>query len=331
MRVTSNSPYRPFHNHLNTIQENKYKNEIRLESGKKNISLSDNPKDIYDAKQFTEMMERNKSYIENIQETYSELQMTSNMIDHIADKMTIIQDTAVYSMSPANANTLHSLANVVKNNIEDILASANNSHNNKFLFSGNITTSQALQAVNGNDQRLPFSLDKVAPTPNNPSGLVVRFHGNFQERLINRDSVSTEVVNTTADKLFGNNGVQYLNEMIEIYNTLAYDENGQLRDESSRFTPAETTKLSRAIETLAGNHERVVKTNSIIGAKVNRILAVNEQLVEENTRIKNMRSLVEDTNYAETMMDLVKNQTALDYALKVGSMIQSKSLIDFLG
>lgn len=330
MRVTSNSQYRPFHNHLNEIQENKFKNEIRLESGKKNIGLSDSPKDTFDGKKYTEMLSRNKSYIENIQTTYSELQMTSNMLDHIADKMTIIQETAVHSMSPANSNTLHSLANVVKNNLEDILASANNSHDNKFLFSGTLTTSKAIQTANGTNQRLPFALEKGTPTAENPSGLVVKFYGNFNERSVHRDAVSSESINNTADKIFGEDGVEYLNDLVKIYNTLAYDETGNKRDDTSTFTKDETAKLSRAIEKLANNHESVVKSNSINGAKINRILAVNEQLVEENTRIKNLRSQVEDTNYAETLIELKKNQTALDYALRVGSMIHSRSLIDFL-
>ena len=81
MRVTSNSYANPYINSLNTIQESKYKNEIRIDSGQRNLSLTDSPKDVVNTKLVTETMERNKKYLNNIQESYSEMQAANNAME----------------------------------------------------------------------------------------------------------------------------------------------------------------------------------------------------------------------------------------------------------
>jgi len=78
MRVTTNSYTRPYINTLNSIQESKYRNEIRINSGQKNLCLSDSPKDVVNSKLFSESIARNKKYLNNIQEAYSEMQAANN-------------------------------------------------------------------------------------------------------------------------------------------------------------------------------------------------------------------------------------------------------------
>lgn len=331
MRVTTNSPIKPFQNALSAIQESKYKNEIRNETGKKNIGLSDNPKDVVNSKVYAEMIERNKSYINNIEESYSEMQMANDVMDSIQEKMASVRETAILSTSPGNTNNLATLAKVIKNQLEDIVNNANSSHNGKFLFAGTKTTINSLTETDGTTHQLPFEIITEAPSATNPSGLRVRFNGNFNPREINRDSLNTEQINTTADKMFGTGGIAALTEIINVYNTMAYNADGTARTMNDYYTIPDTNKMNDFIKNTGNQHEVMLNANAVNGAKTNRINAVKEQLTEENVRIKNMLSLAQDTNYSETLMALMKDQTALDYALQIGSRINSKTLFDFLG
>lgn len=330
MRVTTNSSTKPFLNSLSAIQESKYKNEIRVDSGKKNLSLSDNPLDVVNSKILAERIDRNKSYINNIQESYSEMQMVNDTMDSIQDNIIKIRDVVISSTSPANSSNLSTLAKVLKTTLEDIVKDTNTEHNGKFIYSGTKTTSASLTEADSTTHQYPFELVQETPTPANPSGLVVKFYGNMEAREFNRDSITTEQVNTTADKIFGTGGVEALNEIVKLYNIMTYNADGTVRNPGDYYTLADTAKLNVAQKNIANYNEKIQNENAVNGAKTNRILAVNDQITEENIRLKAMLSEAQDTNYAETMMALAKDQNALQYALQSGNKLQTTTLLDFL-
>ncbi len=330
MRITTNSFTKPFLNNLNNLQESKFKNEIRIDSGKKNLSLSDSPVDVVKSKEISEKIDRNLSYINNIQESYSEMQITNDYIESISEKMSEMRNLAIESASPANNSNIPTLSQIVKSKLEDIIKDSNAEHNGKYIFSGTKTTANSLTEPDGTTHSVPFELVQDTPTTDNPSGLVVRFYGNMKDREFNRDSYNTEKVNTTADTLFKTDGVEALNELVKLYNVMAFNEDGTPRTELNNYTKADTDKLNDIQQNIANNNENILRANSINGSKTNRILAVNDQMTEENLRLKSMLSIVNDTDYAKTMMDLMKDKNAIDYSLQAGAKMQTTSLFNFI-
>jgi flagellin-like hook-associated protein FlgL len=68
-----------------------------------------------------------------------------------------------------------------------------------------------------------------------------------------------------------------------------------------------------------------------VGARQARLQSIQDQIKEDVTRKKDLLSSIEDTDVAKTIMDMNKNEMALQYALQVGSKMFSRSLLDFLG
>ena len=330
MRITSNSYTNPYINTLNNIQESKYKNEIRINTGQKNLSLTDSPKDVVNTKIVSESIARNKKYLNNIQEAYSEMQATNNNLESLQAKIQNIRQTAIDSTQTGNMGNLETLAVDVRGMLDDIIRDANADSNGKFLFSGTKTNSTSLTSEDGTKHQYPFELVKETATATNPSGLVVKYYGNFKDREINKDASTTEVINATADKMFGDNGTKDLQALVDLYNVMAYREDGTARVKTDYYNKTDIANLDKAQQKLADTSDKISKVNAIIGSKTNRILAISDQMTEENLRLKGVLSNVADTNYAETMIQLTKDTNALNYSLKLGSQINSNSLLDFL-
>ncbi|HPI19970.1 MAG TPA: hypothetical protein PKY56_06320, partial [Candidatus Kapabacteria bacterium] len=66
------------------------------------------------------------------------------------------------------------------------------------------------------------------------------------------------------------------------------------------------------------------------GSRINRLGAISLQMTEENTRLKEYRSLQADTDVASSAIKLSQDETALNYALQVGSRLIQQTLFDFL-
>ncbi len=111
---------------------------------------------------------------------------------------------------------------------------------------------------------------------------------------------------------------------------MAYREDGTARVKTDYYNKSDVARLDVAQQKLADSSDLISRANAVNGSRTNRILAVSDQITEENLRLKNILSNYSDTNYAETMIQLTKDQTALNYALKIGAQIHSQSLFDFI-
>jgi flagellar hook-associated protein 3 FlgL len=99
--------------------------------------------------------------------------------------------------------------------------------------------------------------------------------------------------------------------------------------------PATTLDEQRAIQdgirTMSDALTTVDLATATVGARQARLQSIQDQIKEDVTRKKDLLSSIEDTDVAKTIMDMNKNEMALQYALQVGSKMFSRSLLDFLG
>lgn len=330
MRVTQKSIYIPFEKSLQDIQERKFAEETRLTTGKNLNSISDNPAKLGNIKRLTDMISRTEHYQDNIQYAINELRAVSDVIDSMSDKLHQIRQLAIDATNVGNSGNLSTLGTYVKGLIEDVVNTANQTYNGQFLFSGTKTTENSIIPIPPEKNNLPFELIKIDPTPDNPSGLIVSFKGNFAERSINKDSLSSEVINTKADELFGVGGKKMFESLINLYNLLTFNENGELRKDTDVFKADDIAKLDLYQKEIAGFNEQINGVAARNGIRMNRFELINEQLNNEIIRLKGYRSQDEDTDFAEAVMKLNKEQTALQYTLQVGAKLGSQTLFDFL-
>ncbi len=330
MRVTNNTGLLTYMRSLEDIQNRTVKEEMRLSTGRYLQSIADDPKRLYNAKQISSMIERNEQYIKNIENASAELSIAAETLESISDNMIRLRELTVDASQTGNYGNLPSIGAYVKGILEDIVRDANNDFDGKFLFAGTKTSPDSIIPQGNQTNNMPFEIIKVPSTPDNRTGLTVEFKGNNNDRKINKDQLTTEVINNKAEDMFGTGGVEVFESIIGIYNILIYEKEGTERNENSTLTTPEKNLLNQYQQKIAEKIYQIDNISGQNGGKMNRLEAVKNMMTSENIRLKDYRSLQEDTNVAESSIELKKNETALRYSLQVGAALFRQSLFDFL-
>lgn len=331
MRVTTTSMFSQFQTNLNEISSRQARTNIQSFTGKRIVDLSDDPKAISNIQTFTESINRNENYKNSIQEVLDEHTSAEGALTTFADTADQLRQLGIDALQISNQDKLPTLGEKAMKLLTTMVDMANHQYNGVYLFAGTKTTASSLNPTPPETLRLPFELVKETPTSSNPSGLRVTFKGNNEERRINVGPNTTERVSTTAKEAFGNNGTQIFNEAIELYNRLMFKQDG-----SPRLTQQDAaTKDDR--DAIAGITQRITSSMEVVNgatgrmaARTQRMESIMFQIDEDNLRLKDFRSQDEDTNVAESIMQLQKDELAMNYSLKVGSKLLSQSLLDFL-
>jgi flagellar hook-associated protein 3 FlgL len=328
MRVTHNSQYVGFTRNLNEIQTRRNREQIKLQTGKDIINLSDSPEKVVDVKLVDKKIDQNEKYIDNLDLLISELYATDETITNIGDLVDDIRIKAIDATKDEPA-TLQVVGNNFKNLLTDLVRLGNQEYDGRFMFAGTKTTSQSITPENPDNPRVPFEIVEDEPTADNPSGLRVVFHGNNEDRIINKDEQTTQVINQKQEEIFGANN-ELFNTLIELHNTISYTPDGSPRGDRDFLTRTEVEQIDQLQKQLSEFSEEINKIGARNGTTLERSQNLYNQMIDENIRLKDYRSIREDADVAEATLNLQKEEFALQYALQVGARINQTSLFDFL-
>lgn len=330
MRVTNNTRTFSFQKNLNDINTRKFTAEQRLTTGKKILSLGDNPRDFIDAQNITEIIERNKQYSTYLNEGLDDLRAQEDSLTGIADWIMKVSDTVKGGISPANSDQVYLFGDQVKKLLTDLVDKANGEFSGKYILGGTKTTQESITPVPPQINKMPFEIVNVAPTIANPSGIEVHFKGNNSERTITKGAFSQEKVNTTSDQFFGGSGTALLDTIRDLHNTLSFKSDGTARANGETLKPADLQLIHGNLKKLTDGYDTMNRQIGLVGDKLGRYQALSDQMLSENTRLSEMRSNREDANVAEEAINLRKQETSLQYTLQIGSKMMNLSLFDFL-
>lgn len=330
MRISNGLTVNTYLRNLENIQNDKYKNEIRVSTGKNIVNLSDAPDKLVKVKSFDALIEQNDNYKSVIDHAIREMEAGEDKIQSISDKIAEIRQLAIDSTHAGSSGNSFSLGVYIKGLLDDIMKDANADFDGKYIFSGTKTTDESMTPVPPQKNSDPFEIIEGEKTDTNPSGLEIVFKGNFKQRLINKDNKTTEQINSTADKMFGADGTEFFSTIIDMYNIMTYNPDGSTRGMGSAFNKEEVARISDLQAKLADINESLNNATSQLAIRRNRLENISLQMSEESMRYKELKTINEDTDYAKTTMDLRLEESALQYTLQVGSRLMDTTLLDFL-
>jgi flagellar hook-associated protein 3 FlgL len=330
MRVTQFSIIEPYKKNLEEIQNRRFKNQVRMSTGKDIVGLGDSPDRIPDIKKLSTLVTQNNDYLSILDDQLNQFQHTEVALQGISDNMEKIRQLAIDGTQVGNMGNLSVLANYVKGIITDIIRNANTDYNGSFVFAGTKTKASSFDSNLPNTNDMPFELIQGTPTQDNPSGLKVVFKGNQETKFINKDQKTSELVNTTSEEIFGQNGIEAFSYLINLYNILAFKQDGQPRMPQDVLTIDEVNLLNKEQSKIAEFSDRINQITARNGGRANRLQLLHDQINEENTRISEYLSKKQDTDFAKTSLELSKDEYALQYALQIGGRTLQNSLFDFL-
>lgn len=330
MRVTQFSKFTPLQSAIEGIQSRKYLNEVRLATGKQIVDISESPNALAEGKRLDNLLDLYGQYKKNIDYSIGYVQYVTETMDSILANVQKLREVAIDATKTGVSRNLSTLGNAVRGILNDIIKDLNSDFNGQFIFSGTLTSSDSIQQPVGSTNKLPFEIIQENPSTDNPSGLKVVFKGNNNRVIINTSKVSSEILNTTANDLFGDATASSLNSIVELYNLLTYDSDGNLRDSNDLFSQDDLLNLNELQKRFGKIYERIVAMNSRNGSLLNRLEVQSDQTNALMTNFKGLKSKVADADYSATSLELMKDQTALQFTLQVGARLTQTTLFDFL-
>lgn len=328
MRVTHNSQYVGFTNNLNEIQTRRNRAQIQLQTGREILNLSDSPEKVVDVKLVDKKIDQNEKYIDNLDLTISELYSVDETITNIGDLVDDMRIRAIDATKDQPA-TLQVVGENFRELLTDLTRYANKDYNGRYLFSGTKTTANSINPEVEGTPRVPYEIVEDEPTDDNPSGLRVVFHGNNKDRIINKDELTTQVINQKQEDIFGADN-ELFQTVIDLHNVISYNPDGTPRGDRDFLTRPEVERIDQLQKSLSEFSEEINKIGARNGTTLERAQDLYNRMINENTRLKDYRSIREDADVAEATINLQKEEFALQYALRVGARINQTSLFDFL-
>ena len=92
----------------------------------------------------------------------------------------------------------------------------------------------------------------------------------------------------------------------------------------------ETVDVDHYISGVTDAIDRVLEARADVGAKIERFTLIKNRYEQDEINISQLLSRTQDVDYAETISELIQEETVYNAALKVGARVIQPSLIDYL-
>ena len=292
MRVTQQMQYQ---NSIHNMQQNLSrleKTNSQVSSGKLHQRPSDDPLGVSKAMNLKSSLKANEQYERNTNDATLWLDETDQTINSMVSVMQRVRELTVQGdTGTQDEHGRMVIAAEIEELSEQIRQFANSKVNGNYLFNG----------LNTNE----------APYPK-PDSFEENLFDTGAKSVLIGDGVSV-TVNVTADKLFGT----------------AEDEGNLFRtmnDLVDRIRSGESAPLAELNQGI----ERILTVAAEVGAKQNRVEAINNRIKDSAIELTLMLSKTEDVDYSTALTKLKSEESIYQASLASTAKLIQPSLLDFL-
>ncbi len=294
MRVTENHLATQYLNNVQNTRQRVADLQSKIASGKRVLKPSDDPRATDGILRFQALLEANEQYQRSNADGQSFLQATSETLGSISDSLLGLKGLLVRANNSANIETLPSFATSADAILGELVDMANTRFNGKYIFGGTNTLER------------PFTLDAartaVTANPNGIDGVIAYPVG---EGI-------TQQSNIPGDEAF--QGTTIFDTIIRIRDTMA----------------AGTIPTAADIDEVSAQLDYMLTKAGKAGMFVNTMTANEAFLASQETQLRSLLSIEQDTDVAEAITEMKRGELMLDAALNTMARILPKSLLDFL-
>lgn len=269
---------------------------------------SDDPNGFQQAKQLEILQERFTHFEDSITSARSWLATAQNNLDSLSDVFSEIYQEGVRSLnSTLDDDEREEVAQLLERLSENVLELLNSQNNNEFVFSGTRTSVK------------PFNTDAADPTSDD-AGVV--YYGNTDNIFRQIGPESLLETNLTGEQIWN------------------VDNN---RDGTTDFTITESVQsfinalrandvdaMTSSLSQIQDSRDHLINQTSKVGSMVNRLEISETQLTNASVIFAQQQSEIEDTDFAETILEFQRAQTSFQTSLQVTSSVLQLTLLNFL-
>jgi flagellar hook-associated protein 3 FlgL len=292
MRVTHQMLHQNSMNNINQNLSRWEKTNNQVSTGKLHQRPSDDPFGVSKAMNLKSALQANKQYERNTNEATLWLNETDQTINSMVSVMQRARELAVQGDTGTQSEHGRTvIAAELEELTEQIRQFANTKVNGHYLFNG-LNTNQA-------------------PFPNPDSYENNTFDTGSKTVLIG-NGVSVKV-NVTANQLFGN-----AEDAANLFKTM--------NDLADKIRSDESVPL----EQFDKGMERILSVSAEVGARQNRVEAINNRIKDSTMELTSMLSKTEDVDYSIAITKLKSEESIYQASLAATAKLIQPSLLDFL-
>jgi len=294
MRVTESAISSNYLSNVNQAREKIVNLQAQIASGKRVLKPSDDPRATKSILRLKASLQANEQYSKNVEDGNSIAQSTSSALDAVASLFIDLKETVTRASNAAMGGEFPTFAAQVDQVLSEALASANTKFNGKYLFGGTRTTDPPYV--------LSANRSTVTKNPNGIDGTITYIVG---------DGLNQQV-NIPGEEAF--QGTALFDLLIDIRSNL-----------NNGLPPT-----IAQVDAVNQGFEHILMKASKAGSYARNMDNLTMSLDEQKTRLTQFLSNNEDTDLAESVMQLKQQEAMLDAALNTGGRIIPKTLLDFL-
>ncbi len=292
MRITEQMVISDFLRNISNNRKSVDQLNRQVASNSKISKASEDPFAAEAIMRYQSAIEKNDLYQKNTDNAITYLETSFNSVDGIIGTLTDFKSTLTAASNTEEPGMLATYANETETILKRLVDYGNTQFNDKFIFSGT------------NTKNAPYTYDGTTVTQSSK--------GTGGEILVDIGGTNLETINTGGDSIF--------------QGTEVFDFVSEVRDRLKNNLPPTTAQLEKVDDYIDKANVQFGK----IGAVTERFQAVQTQLENENTRLKEYLGNEKDIDLAETIVKLTQVQTNLEAAFKAWSGVLQKSLFNFL-
>jgi len=273
-----------------------------ISSGKKILTVADDPENYSALLQYKDVMSLNNGFIRNIQSYQGELEIYENQIDQLAKSVSELKTLSIEASNDANyRDSTDTFRHRVNNILENIMSISNNIVNGKYLFAGSKTQTKPFECQRNSDEIVGVS-----------------YNGDNQPKIFNLYVSEKIGVNLSGEEIFlGRAG------MGENIFQAVIDLRDDLKDD--RFQNSEV-HLDRMEKMLT----RIIDKRGGLGGHIQHLNNLEDFMDNYNMILEEKSSRIEDVDMAEAISQLLAQESIIKASLEVASRLYRLSLLDHI-
>lgn len=271
-------------------------------SGRKSLSVADDPASYAKVLQYKEIISLNEGYMQNIESYKNELELYESQLDHFSDTLLKIKNLVTEASNDASyRDSVDSFRTRANNLIESLLSGSNIVVNGNYMFSGSKT------------HDMPFTTERL-----NGEISQVTYNGDNLPKVFNPYTSETMRVNLSGREIFcGKAGMDE-----NVFQSII-DFRNDLEETGLENSDEHLEKIDSALNNMIGKRGE-------IGTHVQHLENLNDFLENYQLKLEQKSSDLENIDMAEAISQFLAQENVYKASLEVASRLYSLSLLDYI-
>ncbi|MBN1467477.1 MAG: flagellar hook-associated protein FlgL [Fusobacteriaceae bacterium] len=332
MRVTNRMMSQNVVNNIQTNMSKLDKTNDKLSKGTKISMPGDDPTGAVKTMAYKTTLNEIEKFTANTQNAKNFLSYTDVALGQVGDVIQRIRELTVQATTETYEQTARdSIAAEINELLGQIVSVANSKIGDKFIFAGFNTLEKPFETKTGNELKKEASIDPSLTDVNgnkregiNAENIVkVEYTGDDGKLLAEIDKGIVVEYNVPGARVFTNNEHNLVDSIIK------------LRDEILKGNTVEDrinsgTTVNNELGNLDKNLDILMRYRAEVGAKMNRMEAMEQRQRDNKVSMTDLLSKTQDTDITETINDLKVQESVQRMSLSVGAKVIQPTLVDFL-